>query len=52
VIKCRDDVNLRFYGKEMTPSQILNEAPQPLAASCLYKAIDKVFVPQTEEVVL
>jgi len=44
VIKSRDDVNLRFYGKEMAPAEILSAAvPQPLAGAVLYRAIDKVF---------
>ena len=42
VIKSRDDVNFRFYGKEMTPEEILNSVPQPLAATCLYRAIDRI----------
>jgi len=43
VIKSRDDVNLRFYGREMAPEEILNQLPQPLAAQCLYRAIDRAF---------
>jgi lipid-binding SYLF domain-containing protein len=47
VIKSRDDVNLRFYGTEHTPLQLLKgDVAQPLAAAVLYKAIDRVFAVQ------
>lgn len=44
VISHRADVNLRFYGVEYTPEDLLRGAvPQPRAARPLYAAVCKIF---------
>ncbi|DAZ97125.1 TPA: hypothetical protein N0F65_010448, partial [Lagenidium giganteum] len=41
VITARSEMNSNFYGKKLTPEEILSGAiPRPRAAQCLYDAID------------
>lgn len=42
VITCRSEMNSNFYGKRLTPEEILNgNVPRPRAAQCLYDAINR-----------
>jgi lipid-binding SYLF domain-containing protein len=43
-IAARSDLNKKFYGREITPAEILTGAvEQPAAASQLYDAINRAF---------